>query len=207
MNENDLEVIGERFTRLEREVRLWKRAATATMVLLVALIAFSPPPRTREASAADSAAKDLVVRSLTIFDEHGNRRIALDSRSALVLYDEKGTLRAGLGIDKDGPALVLHDEKGAPHATLSAFGDGTVLELTDEKGTPRAGLAATSEETALLLYDEKGTQRAKLATKKDSPVLALLDDKGALRAILAATKDGPALALLDKGGKPIWRAP
>ena len=60
MNENDLRAIEERFTRLEREVRLWKRAATATIVLLAAMIAFSPTP-TRQARAADSSATDLVT--------------------------------------------------------------------------------------------------------------------------------------------------
>ena len=122
MNENDLEAIGERFTRLEREVRLWKRAATATIVLLVALIAFSPTPRTREASAANSSAKDLVVRSLKIVDEQGTTRAGLSATkhggSALDLYDEKGTLRAALGASKDGPALGFSDEKGTLRATL-----------------------------------------------------------------------------------------
>ena len=47
LNAYDLEAIGERLTRLEREVRLWKRAAAATIVLLVALIAFGLTPRTR----------------------------------------------------------------------------------------------------------------------------------------------------------------
>ena len=98
MNENDFGAVGERFTRLEREVRLWKRAATATIVLLVALIAFSPTLRTREARAADSSAKELVLRSLTIVDEQGNRRILLDS--------------------KDTPMLALDHEKGTPCAFL-----------------------------------------------------------------------------------------
>jgi hypothetical protein len=99
MSVSDIEAIGERFTRLEREVRLWKRAATATMVLLVALIAFGPTTRMREARAADSVAKDLVVRSLTIVDEHGNPRIVLDSTKntpRLRFSDEKGTTRAAL---------------------------------------------------------------------------------------------------------------
>ncbi len=114
MNENDLRAIEERFTRLEREVRLWKRAATATIVLLAAMIAFSPTPRTREARAADSSATDLVVRSLTIAGVHGNRRIRLDiikNTPRLLLYDEKGTARAILAAGKDGPALYLADDR------------------------------------------------------------------------------------------------
>ncbi|MGA3229142.1 MAG: hypothetical protein ABSD51_04270 [Candidatus Binatus sp.] len=130
MNANDLEAIGERFTRLEREVRLWKGAATATIVLLVALIAFSPTPRTREARAADSSARDLVVRSLKIVDEQGRTRI-------------------GFGIDKGGPALLLADEKGKVRASLDATKDGSTLELDDVNGTMRAVLTADNVGPAL----------------------------------------------------------
>jgi hypothetical protein len=219
MNANDLDAIGERFTRLEREVRLWKRAATVTIVLLVVLIAFSSTPRTREARAADSSARDLVVRSLTIVGEDGKRRIALatgEDGPGLTLLDEKGTPRVILLASKDGPGFALLDEKGTPRAGLTADKDGPVLDLRDERGTRRVALGTKKNGPALLLHDEKGTARAILAvatfadvgsSTKDGAVLRLYDEKRTLRAFLFASKDGPGLALSDKDGKPIWRAP
>jgi len=187
MNQTDLEAMGERLGRLERELRLWKRAAMATVVLLLALLAFGPTPRTREARAADSSAKELVARSLTIVDEQGNRRIALDSRPAVMLYDEKGTLRASLAATNDSPVLALFDKRETQRAKLGTGNDGPVLVLFDEKGTLRADLSAAA--------DNAGAG------------LGLFDEKETPRATLVATKDGSALALRDKEGKPIWRAP
>jgi hypothetical protein len=214
MNANDVEAIGERFTRLEREVRLWRRAATATTVLLVALIAFSPTRKTQEARAADSFAKDLVVRSLAIVDERGIPRIVLDSNKntpRLRFSDEKGTTRAALGVDKVGPAigpaLLLYDENGTVRAGLDATKDRTALMLFDEKGTTRTSLGEYKAGPVLDLRDEKGTTRAALAATEDGSVLGLQDEKGTPRAILGADKDGPGLNLSDKDGKPIWRAP
>jgi len=178
MNANDIEAIGERFTRLEREVRLWKRAATATIVLLVASVAFSPTPRMREARAANSSARDFVVRSLTV-------------------VDDQGTPRAGLGSGKDGLGLVLSDEKGTGRASLAALKDGPSLALLDEQGTPRAGLGSGKNEPALVLYDEKGTRRAEFGS-------ALLEET---RTGATETTGPSSVRLFDKDGKTIWRAP
>ena len=73
-------------------MKYWERAAAAALVLLATLIAFSLTPRTREARMPDSSAKDLVVSSLVIVDEHGQGRILL-------------------GTDKDGALLELYDRK------------------------------------------------------------------------------------------------
>jgi hypothetical protein len=200
MNENDIEAIRERFTRLEREVRLWKRAATATIVLLVALIAFSSTARTRDARAADSPTNDLVGRSLTIVDEQGNRLIRLDSIEStpmLALCDEKGTLRVSLAAFKDSPGLGVRDEKGTPRVTLVVGKDGPALGLSDEKGTRCVTLAADKDGTMLALGDEKGKPRAVFGSAQlENP------RTGATEAT------GPSsVTLFDKAGKTIWRAP
>jgi len=134
-------------------------------VLLVALTAFSAASRTREARAADSSARDLVVRSLTIVDEHGNRRILLTTKkdsAVLALFAEKGTMLADLAAAKDVAMLELSDEKGTPRATLGTEDGRPHLQLDDERGSLRADLAATKEGPVLLLYDrdEKGIWRA-----------------------------------------------
>ena len=109
------EAVGERFTELEREVRLYGSVQRRQRSFFyVALIAFSPTLQTREARAADSSAKELVLRCMTIVDEQGNRRILLDSKDTpmLALYDEKGTPCAFLGVLKGFAGLSLFDEKG-----------------------------------------------------------------------------------------------
>jgi hypothetical protein len=161
MSGNDFGAIGERLTRLEREVRLWKRGATATMVLLVALFAFGPTTRMREARAADSGAQDLVVRSLKIVDEKGKQRAGLtvlEDGPNLRLTDEKGKGRASLAVNEVGSALVLNDDKGKLRAGLAVFKDGPALGLNDEKGKERAGIAVDEDGPKLRLTDEKRKQ-------------------------------------------------
>ena len=63
--------------------------------------------------------------------EEGNRQN--ESKSADLL-DEKGKLRAGVALDKDGPWLSLLDENGKRRAGLAVLKDGAGLVLYDENG-------------------------------------------------------------------------
>jgi len=55
--------------------------------------------------------------------------------AALSLLDEKGRLRANLGIEKEGPSLDLLDTSESPRAQLTVDGkQGPRLDFTDEKG-------------------------------------------------------------------------
>src|SRR5216684_2959856 len=117
MNEADSDTIEERLARLERGVKRGKRATTATMVLLVLLIAWSFAARSGKVRAADSGTTDLLARSLTIVDEKGNLGVALVATKdgpRVALLDQKGRPRISLGVYKNGPSVGLSDEKGHP---------------------------------------------------------------------------------------------
>jgi hypothetical protein len=120
---NEADTIEERLVRLERGIKRSERAATATMVLLVSLIAWSVAARSGKAQAAGSGAGDLVARSLTIVDEMGNRRVFLV-------------------VGKDGPLVALLDEKGRPRISLKVTKDGPGVFLTArrETGARRQGV-------------------------------------------------------------------
>jgi hypothetical protein len=226
MGANDLEAIGKRFTRLEREIRVWKSGATATTVLLLALVLCGVIPKLRSASAADSSATDLVVRSLRVVDEQGITRahvFAGKDGSQLVLYDKKGAWRVILGVSQDGPGLALYDQNGVAGAVLGALKDGPGLLLSDESGAQRARLLVNREGPHLGLYDEKGAPRAvvgfsakhgsglvlynergmqaaALAANVKEPGAVLYDAKGSPRAILSVLKNEPRLVLFDENG-------
>jgi hypothetical protein len=128
LNVSDLEAIEERMTRLEREVRIWKRAAIVTLFPIAALIAFSLTPR------------NLVAKSLKIVDQEGTTRIVLgvDKDGPIMgLSDEAGTTRAILFASKDDAAVQINDQKGTPRARMAADKDGPQLLLVDQEGTPR----------------------------------------------------------------------
>jgi hypothetical protein len=115
-----------------------------------------------------------------------------------VLEDENGNGRAGLGVDKDGPALVLYGENGRMRATLSALKDGPALSFYDEQGHERAALTVLNGRPGFWLLDENGKRRVMLAAIKGSPNLVLSDEDGKPRAWLDVANNGSYLSLLDK---------
>lgn len=142
--------IEERLARLELRVKRGKRVATATMVLLVVLSAWSVAARGGKAHAAGSGARDLVARSLTIVDEKGTPRVSLaitDDSPGVNLNDEKGNVRLSLVVLEDGPVVVLNDEKRTSRVFVAATKDGPSVELNDENGRLRAALGSTSLES------------------------------------------------------------
>jgi hypothetical protein len=58
--------------------------------------------------------------SLELSGEKGKSRavFAASKDMTLGLYDEKGEIRAGLGLNKDGPSLDLFDENSMTRAVL-----------------------------------------------------------------------------------------
>lgn len=188
MNEANSAAIEERLARLERGVKRSKRTATATMVLLVSLIAWSAAARSGKAHAAGSGAGDLVARSLTIVDEKGTSRVFLGLTNGPIvqLYDEKGTVRVVLGIIKDVPNVALTDENGHPRVILGVS-KGPIVQLYDEKGISRVALGVSKDAPAgVVVADENGHPRVALGVNKDAP---------------------PTVELFDEKGKIIWTAP
>ena len=164
--------IEERLENMEREVGRQKRRNRwllgAILVLLGGLVAAGvfktmiPPVQAQVAGTA----KQIRVRSIEI-------------------EDEKGALRAALGVSKDVLGLLLMDENGKVRAVLGVEKDVPVLRL----------------------WDEKGAFRAALGVAKDGPRLSLYDANSKPRAVLGVEKDGPGLLLMfGPDGKVIWSA-
>jgi len=129
--------------------------------------------------------------------------------SEFVLEDEKGKVRAVLGVIKDapglgrfyGPVLSLFDENGELCVVLHGTAGGPGLRLFDAAGKERATLGVGKDGPALRLNDENKMGGAGLGALKDGPMLNLFDAAGKVRAGLTLPKDGPGLNLFDAEGK------
>jgi len=103
------------------------------------------------------------------------------------LYNERGRMRALLGLVDGNPGLILYDERDQARAKLLVLA---------------TGLAALS------LHDERGKGQVLLDLDKKGASLALRDKGDKVRAVLGMAADGrPALGLFDEKGKVIWKAP
>ncbi len=160
MSENDARAIGEQVSRLEGEVKLWKRGALVVLLGALVAISVSFSGSMGHARAAVSGAGDLVVKSLTVVDGQGTRRIGLTvnkDASGVSLFDERGRLRIALINSKDGHQVTIADEKGKVRANLALLSDGPALFLYDEKGAPRAVIEVAKDHGPLAVFsDENG---------------------------------------------------
>lgn len=165
--------IEERLEDMERELRCVKRRNRwllgAILLMVVGLIA----PGVFETTAIRARSKEVGT--------------AKEIRAgSFFLEDEKGEIRARLGVTKEGPGLWIFDENGKTRVALGMAKDGPM--------------------PALWLYDKNGKVRAMLAVDKDGPMLGLYDENSNVRAWLTVDKDSPMLGLGDKNGKVIWSA-
>jgi len=124
------------------------------------------------------------------------------------LVDESGELRAMLKLVEGKPVLDFYDEKGVLRAVLGMVVEGLPgLGLYDENGKIRVGLGVGEAGPSIGIYDENEHTRNALYMQKDGQHLVLVDENGAVRAFLSVTQDGPSLGLRDATGKTLWSAP
>ena len=182
---SELTAVVARLEKVERQNRRLRRAGIAVLVLAAAgLLMGQATPKAR------------IVEAEGFF-----------------LKDEKGNIRALLGVNKvgpglEGPGLGLFDEKGKLRALLAVGKEGPGLALFDKDDKPRIGLGIMVKDVPVLyLSDENGKVRARLGVNKAGPELYVSDENGKPRAGLAVVKAGPVLRLSDENGKTIWSTP
>ncbi len=114
MNLN-MQAIGDRIERLERENRRLKLTGIAALVLMLAVVLMgqAQPSRTLEANR-------IIVR-----DSAGRPRITLGTPASS---------GAAVGMKRNDPAIWMTDEKGTDRMILTMDG----IKLADERGKPLA---------------------------------------------------------------------
>jgi len=145
----------ERLEKLEYELAAGKRRNRWLLVLLgLAVVGlglvwkFTP--------ATPTTQKVIRANSFVLQDEWGRERALLGVKDGpgLALYDERGVLRAILGVSELGSSLSLHDEYGQGRVVLAMVRPGPALGLYDWKAQRRAFLSLTVLGPDLSLYDE-----------------------------------------------------
>ncbi len=177
------EELEARVERLERENRRIRRGAFIALVVIAGLIFMG---QTSEPGISN------VLRT---------RR--------LVIEDESGTMRLGLGVTSGGSGLLMFDETGKRRLSLLLVNGTPQMMMCDKGGTSRALLSADSAGPGLILCDEAGEARgAFVLPKSTGPGLALRDQKGGMRVYLGLDpKDQPTLLALSAEGNIIWKEP
>lgn len=190
----ELRKLSERVSRLERQIRFLRMAATGFGLICVCAITMGQAMSPRRIEADE----------LILKDPHGRVRVRLAS-GGLFFLDEKGVPVVGLG---DKGALVLSGD--APSVQLNRNGTSELITLGANPGfyglgiyekQIRAGLAVMKGVPGLDLFDEKGVSRAHMWLGGDGPDLSLSNANGKASVGLNVMGDEAGLAVFDRQGK------
>ena len=79
---------------------------------------------------------------------------AEDGMPVIRIIDERGKVRAKLGVTIDGPGLTLADDSGHTRAWMGFANDAIRVGFADEQGNSRAFFGVTPSGPTAKLYDE-----------------------------------------------------
>lgn len=183
-----------RLTRLEAEVRRWRRLAVlGPLALVVATVTGLALP-----AIGGRPADSPVVRPTALGDVVEARRF--------VLRDAEGRPRATLAVADDGiPRLSFVDADGETRAALGP----RHLYLAAEDGMAAIKLFVNQGGTPALRLEQGGRLRAVLGMTADGTLaLGFYGQDGKGRALLDVGSNGaPGLTLFHASGKVAWSAP
>jgi hypothetical protein len=197
MRADDSVHLAERLTKLERELRAWRRLAVPFLVVLAAVVL-------------------LGAKATTLPDEIRARRFVVVGASGQPLIE--------LGPSVTGATLALYDWKGGKGVELTASTAHAELVLLKD-AVARVWLTAYESDSGIIVLDGSGNRAGhlsdsgvaisagktatSLATQVDgSVVLEFGDNAGRPRALLGLNASGtPSFGFYDEGGKPISPTP
>jgi len=139
----------------------------------------------------------------------------------LLITDNNGTARVGLGVTDDGRVtMAISDQKGQVRIGFGILADGNPsLDFYDANNKARMVVGLKDQAPYLVFNDKDETHRILLReTPGGSPHLDFNDSTGKPRAMLGwmpyegtnppkTPKAETSLAFLDEGGKTVWQAP
>ena len=138
-NEQRLEKLERELLRAKRQNRWLLVWAILTLALIVVWVWSTHKPGSETALSQDAGAGLNIIRANAfILEDRNSKPIAKlftdKGGSGLILCNESGKPRVGLGILNDGPSVGLYDENDKLRVILTAGKTGPGLALYDENG-------------------------------------------------------------------------
>lgn len=171
--------LSERIAIIERQNLLLKRSIIFLIFGLFALVLMGAKAgmhdghfkqiTTEKISFIDRSGQELMTigtqkdhgTGIRIFNKNGKRVLGIgvtsDERgNGILIADEEGRARFGLGMDMGVPSLALADENGKKVIALGGDKNGYGLVVMDENEVERAGIGYKDGNTGIVIYDGKG---------------------------------------------------
>ncbi len=180
----------QRIEKVEKQNRRFKQSIVFLTCCLLALILMGAKIGMRDGhfrhitaekiTIANDAGQELITIGMTgdqatgirIFNTDGKRIIGLgisgdQKGSGILIADQTGTPRLGLGMDSDVPSLAITDKKGKKTIGIGGDENGYGLVIMDQNEVERAGIGYKAGNTGIAIYDSKGEYVRGMVQKED----------------------------------------
>jgi hypothetical protein len=164
-----------------------------------------------KAGLQDGRFDEITAGKITIVDDQGNRLIEIGVDEAkgtgMRILNKEGTRLVGIGVaaDEAGSGLLIADNEGRARFGLGIDMGVPSLALTDENGKKIIGLGGDERGYGLVIMDGDEVERAGIGFKEGSTGIAIYDDKG--RYIRGMVHESGGLhysSYLDSNGKEVF---
>ncbi len=200
---NTIYTVEQRLKRLEREVRLFRWAASLLAVTTVSLVVMGLDTGDKDKSVGRF--RQIDTGHVVLRDPDGQMRGWLgiaEGGPRLIFFDQSGQQRMGVGMTRQGePALAIFDPGQNERAVLGIVDGFPGLVMRDQQGKKRAALFAKDDWSSLFFYDRKETKRTGIGLFGEAAAINLSDDGGRDRVGLTTDQKGSSLSFFDRGGQ------
>lgn len=195
--------VEQRLKRLEREVRIFRWAASLLAVAIVSVVVMG-----LEATDDDKSIgrfRQIDTGHLVLRDSDGQMRGWLgiaEGGPRLIFFDQSGQQRLGVGMTRQGePALGIFDLGQNERVVLGIMEGFPGLVMRDPQGRKRAALFTREDWGSLYFYDRRETKRTGIGLYGEAAAVNLSDERGRDRTGLTTDRKGSSLSFFDRGGQ------
>jgi len=172
-------LLRERMEKIERQnTRLKRGMLVLTGSLLVLMLMGA------KVGMKDGHFRNLIVSRISIIDTSGKELMTIgrseDAGTGIRIFNEAGKRIIGLGLtaDEKGSGMLVADDAGTPRFGLGMDSGVPSIAITNDAGKKVIGLGGNNEGYGLVIMDGNETERAGIGFKKGNSGVALFNSKG-----------------------------
>lgn len=195
----------QRLARIEKQNKRLKRGLLALAGGLMIVLAMGAKTGMR-----DGHFGNITASGVTIVDASGKELITIghhpDLGTGLRIYNGSGKRVVGMGVtaDEKGGGLVVADNAGMARLGLGTDSGVPSIAMTDDNGKKVIGLGGTTDGYGLVIMDGNEVERAGIGFKNGSSGFALFNKQGQYIRGMVQRPDGSHFtSYADKNGKEI----
>jgi len=194
--------LSERMDKIEKQNRRLKSVLAVLAVFLLAFVLMGAKTGMHDGhfrqiiaeriSIVDDTGQEIMLigfkkelgTGIRILNKAGKRIIGIGipadgGGSGILVADEEGRPRIGLGMDEGVPSVAMTDENGKKILAMGGDEKGYGFVVMDENEVERAGLGFKKGDTGVVIYDDKGQYvRGMIRQKNGTHYTSYIDENG-----------------------------